>query len=365
MPLFAAIALSVGIALGQVGGGVAPAAPPHQTPALRVGVTDRPPYSWKSATGEWVGPAAELWKEAAQDAHVAYEWVERPEADLLKGVKDGSLDVIASGVQISADLSDEIDFSVPFDAGGYSVLVHNRHASHPWSVLQRIFTFEVMVWVLFIGVATLIAGVAIRLVEGRHNVDHFGHRGPRINGFWWAITTLSTVGYGDLVPRSGLGKCVAAAWMLISLLLVTLFTSSVVATVTVGRITPLFVSIRDIDANLIGVVDLSSSRVAAKHLGLLPRAFPSIDAALQALVTGQVEAVLHPTNELRATIAQRRDPQLRILPKEALRGFVGFGYSKRLPESVTDSLDSAILEFVESPAWVTVSRQLDHHEEQP
>ena len=46
---------------------------------------------------------------------------------------------------------------------------------------------------------------------------------------WFAVTTVSTVGYGDYVPESGAGRIVAAALMLIGLALIPMITSVVVS----------------------------------------------------------------------------------------------------------------------------------------
>jgi voltage-gated potassium channel len=46
---------------------------------------------------------------------------------------------------------------------------------------------------------------------------------------WFAVTTVSTVGYGDYVPESGAGRLVASALMLAGLGLIPLITSVVVS----------------------------------------------------------------------------------------------------------------------------------------
>ena len=46
---------------------------------------------------------------------------------------------------------------------------------------------------------------------------------------WFAVTTVSTVGYGDFVPESGAGRIVAAALMLTGLALIPMITSVVVS----------------------------------------------------------------------------------------------------------------------------------------
>jgi voltage-gated potassium channel len=47
--------------------------------------------------------------------------------------------------------------------------------------------------------------------------------------FWFAVVTVSTVGYGDYVPASGAGRVVAGALMLTGLALIPLITSVVVS----------------------------------------------------------------------------------------------------------------------------------------
>jgi voltage-gated potassium channel len=55
------------------------------------------------------------------------------------------------------------------------------------------------------------------------------------DGAWWALQTVSTVGYGDSVPESGAGRAVGAALMLLGVAFVPAITSIVVA-VLIARI---------------------------------------------------------------------------------------------------------------------------------
>jgi voltage-gated potassium channel len=50
---------------------------------------------------------------------------------------------------------------------------------------------------------------------------------------WFAITTVTTTGYGDLVPETGPGRLVASAIMLLSLALVPVLTSIVVSALVI------------------------------------------------------------------------------------------------------------------------------------
>ncbi len=77
---------------------------------------------------------------------------------------------------------------------------------------------------LIIGLAATLAFVAAllqRLVDPAF--DTLG------DALWWAVTTVTTVGYGDIVPESTAGRVTGAVLMLIGLGLIPLVTSVVVS----------------------------------------------------------------------------------------------------------------------------------------
>jgi voltage-gated potassium channel len=73
-------------------------------------------------------------------------------------------------------------------------------------------------FVILLG-ATLIAAAAMHIVEGRAQPDKLG---TIPDALWWAITTLSTVGYGDIVPITALGRLIASATMIVGLIMIAL-----------------------------------------------------------------------------------------------------------------------------------------------
>ena len=69
----------------------------------------------------------------------------------------------------------------------------------------------------------LVAGLLVRIVEPE-TFDTIGL------AYWWAVTTVTTVGYGDVVPESPGGRAVAAMLMLTGLALIPTLTSVIVST---------------------------------------------------------------------------------------------------------------------------------------
>ncbi|HCH70086.1 MAG TPA: hypothetical protein DE042_06305 [Colwellia sp.] len=65
----------------------------------------------------------------------------------------------------------------------------------------------------------VIAASLMHAVEGKVQPDVFG---SIIQSFWWAVVTMTTVGYGDVVPITAIGKVISTFIMLIGVGLVAL-----------------------------------------------------------------------------------------------------------------------------------------------
>ncbi len=83
---------------------------------------------------------------------------------------------------------------------------------------------------LIIVVATILALIAAtleRLVDPAFKT--FG------SACWWAVSTVSTVGYGDILPESALGRWIAAGLMLLGMSLIPILTSVIVSVLISNR----------------------------------------------------------------------------------------------------------------------------------
>jgi voltage-gated potassium channel len=70
---------------------------------------------------------------------------------------------------------------------------------------------------------TVIAGLLMRVTDAA--------RFPNIgDGLWWALQTVTTVGYGDLVPTSAAGRLLAALVMVIGIGFLTVITAAITST---------------------------------------------------------------------------------------------------------------------------------------
>jgi voltage-gated potassium channel len=69
---------------------------------------------------------------------------------------------------------------------------------------------KILVFLSFVMLAVLVMGTLMYVVEGPAN----GFTSIPV-GVYWAITTMTTVGFGDITPKTDLGRLLAAVMMLI------------------------------------------------------------------------------------------------------------------------------------------------------
>ncbi|HKC21829.1 MAG TPA: ion channel [Gaiellaceae bacterium] len=82
---------------------------------------------------------------------------------------------------------------------------------------RRIFPWLVLATVAI----ALLSGFVVTLID-RKDFPDFG------TGVWWAIVTIATVGYGDVVPHTGWGRVVGSAVIVVGVT----FVSFLIAIVT-------------------------------------------------------------------------------------------------------------------------------------
>jgi len=73
-------------------------------------------------------------------------------------------------------------------------------------------------------IAVAVAGALVmRLIDREQQFDTIG------KSMWWSLQTITTVGYGDLVPEDPLGQMVAAVVMVTGIAFVAVITAAISA----------------------------------------------------------------------------------------------------------------------------------------
>jgi voltage-gated potassium channel len=96
-------------------------------------------------------------------------------------------------------------------------------------LVERLTLFRALRLIIMTAIAlVLIAGGLERVVEP----SRFTSLGL---AYWWAVQTVTTVGYGDIVPKSVGGRVVAGALMLVGIALIPTLTSVTISALLAKR----------------------------------------------------------------------------------------------------------------------------------
>ena len=108
--------------------------------------------------------------------------------------------------------------------------------SNPFESIARAFEENRLLYVFglsVLGVSALVGALSFYLTEAQAN-DNVRNLPDAL---WWAIVTMTTVGYGDLTPVTGLGRVVAGVLMVVGMINLAMFAGIVGSTLMGGVLT--------------------------------------------------------------------------------------------------------------------------------
>jgi polar amino acid transport system substrate-binding protein len=329
-------------------------------PRLVVGLVQSPPFCMKSENGSWSGISVELWEEIAADIGVETEFRETTLTGLFDDLAPGRpLDVSIGALTITAEREDRIDFTQPFFLSQLALAVKTAPVGdgvRSWIGRLLVWNF----WRIVIGLLASLVLVAILIwaLEHKGNPKEFGGEGKVHRGIgsalWWSAVTMTTVGYGDLAPRSAAGRLVAIAWMFISLLLVSWFTASIASILTAERLDTGSGSLvvragDDLRRLRVAVIAGTSSEDYLIRRQIDYLRVPS-KGLLSSLLEGRAQAVLGDAPTLR--YVARNEPyagKVTVLPANFQTE--PYGIALRDGSPWRKPVDRALLRRIAAPAW--------------
>jgi ABC-type amino acid transport substrate-binding protein len=263
---------------------------------LKVAVYDAPPYGHVEPDGSIDGVSVDLWRRAAESLGREYRLVPVAQMEaILQGLERKAYDAAIGAITITPARLARVDFSYPTHRSGAAVAV--RQDTGPMVALASYGSVlgELAPLIAFTFALLVLMGVAMWLAE-RPMRPH-GHESvvdTLRDGIYWAVVTMTTVGYGDKTPKTTSGRVIAVVWMLASVALVSIVSASIVSRMTAERVMGgLRVTEADLAGKRLGAVAHSSGAeyLDPRHLRYAP--FDDLAAALTALDRGQADAVIN------------------------------------------------------------------------
>jgi len=156
-------------------------------------------------------------------------------SEILKsqiGANESVLSFPIYGTMTSVKFQNQPYFPV-IESPGVIYIVKPQDAANAGSaVLDAVFRgWPVLVLTL---IMAALSGIIMWALDSYWNPDQFPSSFfPGVwEGFWWAFVSMTTVGYGDRAPKSFIARIFAFFWVLVGLVIISIFTATVTTSLT-------------------------------------------------------------------------------------------------------------------------------------
>jgi polar amino acid transport system substrate-binding protein len=336
-------------ALGLLNASAAGAQEPDAPTPVRLAVREIEPFVL--VDGErYSGFSVQLWEEVAERAGLETEYVLVDNVgEQLGAVASGRADAAVGAISVTEEREATWDFSQPIADGGLAVLTTSTDDSGWWSSLRSI--LGVVGWFVVLLLAVLVlAGHAIWLAERHRNPDipdDYRHGVPE--AMWFAVVSVFTVGYGDHVPRSAIGRLVTVGFVIVGVIAVSQFTASLASRLTAERLTSPVAGVDDLGGHPVATV---RNTTAAEEMRTRPVDLvevDDIDVAGQLLLDGEVDAVVYDAPAL--DWFSRGEGQGRTALVGGVFDPEYYAVATDEGSELTERIDRALLETREDGTW--------------
>ncbi len=304
------------------------------------------------------GISLEIWAQVMQVLDIPYKtktFEDIPQA--LTALEQGKIDAVAGPVSITSERALRVSFTQPYFQSGFSIL----SLKHDPSLLQRITPFFSEKFFLAVGGFLFILGIVgtlLWLAERKKNSKHFPRSPARgiANGMWCAIVTMATIGYGDVVPTTLLGRLIAGIWIVISLVLATTMIAGIASTFTLtGMQTTTIATSEELKGKKIGAVFGSPAYEFTEIQGARTIKIENLKEGFDKLLNHQIDGIVDDRPQLLYFNQQYAENEAIVSIAEYERQ--GFGFAFPQNSKIVNSFSIELLRLQETGLVNNIERR--------
>jgi polar amino acid transport system substrate-binding protein len=240
----------------------------------------------------YTGFEIELWEEISKDLGLEIAYYETNMDGIFKDLIEGKAHVGFSCITITHEREKLVDFSHHTLDSGLRILVSNKKAFSLIEPVKSLFSPLVMKAMAYLSLFIIVCGHVFWWVEkGKHliSANYF----PGIfQSFWYVMVTMTTVGYGDIVPRKWVGRVMAFLVMLIGIGFFGWAVAQLTSAITLKKLHADITDEHDLRNKIVATVEGTTSIDALNDLGAIVVPVKVIDKAIEKLLQHKVDAVV-------------------------------------------------------------------------
>jgi len=319
---------------------------------VHVVTRDVEPFSFEK-DGKRTGFAFELWDSLAHELNLQYDVkVVGTPKEMVAAVQAKTADVGVGALSITAEREKIIDFTQPFFAAGQQIVVpgggDSSASTAVLSALSMVFNWKFIGSFALLIFVMLVVSHLVWMYEHKINEEMWpkSYLAGMWESFWWTISTLLVGGADNKGPVGVGGRLVAIAWMLLSIVLVSLLTASFASTLTVNTLQGDINGPKDLSGKAVATVAGSASVGILNNLGARVQQFPNVRAALDALNAKKVKAVVYDAPILKFALGEEAYAGLSSVGGEF--DVSNYGFALQQDSTLRERLNQALLTLSEN-----------------
>ena len=318
---------------------------------LRIGVYDSAPFGMRSPNGEIGGLMVELWEDIAKENgwHYTYELTDLN--TILGGIQNDYFDVGLGAISITPKREELVDFSQAVNPSGTGIATSIEAINGGfWAKWGPIF-LNLLELIGVLMLMLLISACIVWLVERKQAKENPTDRSIRniADGLWWSAVTMTTVGYGDKVPHSRIGKLLGVVWIFTSIIFFSLFTANTSAQLGKSENKGMINTVDDLRLARVVAVKGSSGEEFLLRERIKYAPCHDIKEAIERVLSSKADAVVSNVPVLKFHNKADFQNKLHISNNWLLRNNMGIAVQDDSP--LLEKIDLTLLKKITEPKW--------------
>ena len=240
----------------------------------------------------YTGFDIELWEEIAQELELDFTYNETDLKGIFTDLVEGNADVAFSCITVTNEREKIVDFSHHYLDSGLRIMVLNKAKFSLTESLKSFYSPRVVKSLTYIGLFVIICGHVFWWVERGHKYISTKYLPGIFQAYWYVLVTMTTVGYGDIVPRKWVGRVMAFLVMIIGIGFFGWTIAQLSSAITLQTLHSDITDHRDLRDRLVATVEGTTSVTALEKIGAVVVPVKSIDQAYKKLIKDEVNAVV-------------------------------------------------------------------------